>query len=64
MALVEANPKQYQLVSSFKLPSVRAESWPQPVIAGGRLWLRDQEVLMCYDLRRESSSSPSSRSGN
>jgi outer membrane protein assembly factor BamB len=54
MALIEANPKQYHLVSSFKLPSVRAESWPQPVIAGGRLWLRDQEALMCYDLRAAS----------
>ncbi len=59
LALVEANPKKYQLVSSFKLPSVRAQSWPQPVIAGGRLWLRDQEVLMCYDLRRDPASSGS-----
>jgi outer membrane protein assembly factor BamB len=51
LALIEATPKRYNLLSSFKLPSVRAESWPQPVIAGGRLFLRDQEVLMCYDLR-------------
>jgi outer membrane protein assembly factor BamB len=51
MALIEATPKKYNLISSFKLPSVRSESWPQPVIAGGRMFLRDQEVLMCYDLR-------------
>jgi outer membrane protein assembly factor BamB len=51
MALVEASPQGYQLNGSFRLPSVRAESWPQPVIANGRLYLRDQEVLMCYDVR-------------
>jgi outer membrane protein assembly factor BamB len=51
MALIEADPGKYVLKSSFKLASVRAESWPHPVIAGGRLYLRDQEVLMCYDVR-------------
>jgi outer membrane protein assembly factor BamB len=51
MALIEADPNKYTLKSSFKLASVRAESWPHPVIAGGRLYLRDQEVLMCYDVR-------------
>jgi outer membrane protein assembly factor BamB len=51
MALIQASPQRYQLNGSFRLPSVRAESWPQPVIANGRLYLRDQEVLMCYDIR-------------
>jgi outer membrane protein assembly factor BamB len=53
MALIQATPNGYQLNGSFRLPSVRAESWPQPVIANGRLYLRDQEVLMCYDVREE-----------
>jgi outer membrane protein assembly factor BamB len=52
MALIEATPERYNLKSSFKLASVRAESWPHPVIAGGRLYLRDQEVLMCYDVKQ------------
>ena len=51
MALIEATPRRYHLKSSFKLASVRAESWPHPVIADGRLLLRDQEVLMCYDVK-------------
>ena len=51
MALIEATPQKYNLKSSFKLPSVRAESWPHPVIAGGKLYLRDQEVLMCFDIK-------------
>jgi len=28
-------------------------SWPHPVIANGRLYLRDQDVLLCYDVRRK-----------
>ncbi|MCH5374896.1 MAG: PQQ-like beta-propeller repeat protein [Planctomycetes bacterium] len=50
MALIEATPQRYNLKSSFKLASVRAESWPHPVISGERLYVRDQEVLMCYDI--------------
>jgi hypothetical protein len=26
-------------------------SWPHPVVANGLLFLRDQDVLLCYDLR-------------
>jgi len=26
-------------------------SWPHPVIAGGKLYLRDQDVLLCYDVK-------------
>ncbi len=52
MALIEATPEAYRLKSSFKLPSQLAESWPHPVIAHGRLYLRDQQVLLCYDLRK------------
>ncbi|HJQ82282.1 MAG TPA: PQQ-binding-like beta-propeller repeat protein [Lacipirellulaceae bacterium] len=54
MALIEATPQEYRLKASFKLPSNLDNSWPHPVIANGRLYLRDQDVLMCYDLRRKS----------
>lgn len=50
MALVEARPDGYNLKGKFKLASVRGESWPHPVISDGKLYLRDQEVLMCYDI--------------
>jgi outer membrane protein assembly factor BamB len=53
MALIEATPETYRLKSSFELPSHLGESWPHPVIADGRLYLRDQDVLMCYDVRAE-----------
>ena len=51
MALIEAKPDSYSLKGSFRIASRRGKSWPHPVIAGGRLYLRDQEALLCYKLR-------------
>jgi outer membrane protein assembly factor BamB len=50
MALIEATPEAYRLKASFTLPSHLDNSWPHPVISDGRLYLRDQDVLLCYDL--------------
>jgi outer membrane protein assembly factor BamB len=52
MALVEANPQGYNLKRSFKLATRNGESWPHPVIQGGRMYIRDQDELLCYDLTR------------
>jgi hypothetical protein len=51
MALIEATPDEFRLRGKFRLASVRDSSWPHPVISDGKLYLRDQEVLMCYDVR-------------
>jgi outer membrane protein assembly factor BamB len=53
MALLEATPEAYRLKASFRLPSHLDNSWPHPVVANGHLYLRDQDVLMCYDLRSQ-----------
>jgi outer membrane protein assembly factor BamB len=58
MALVEATPDEYRLKGSFKLPVHNGESWSHPVIAGGHLYLRDQDELVVYDLRRERATRP------
>ena len=50
MALIEATPEKYSLKGTFKVASGDGPSWPHPVIAGGRLFLRDQGLLFCYDL--------------
>jgi outer membrane protein assembly factor BamB len=50
MALVEATPSGYRLKSEFRIPSNLGKSWPHPAIARKRLYLRDQDVLLCYDL--------------
>jgi outer membrane protein assembly factor BamB len=54
MALIEATPDEYRLKGSFKLASVKDRSWPHPVIVGGKLYLRDGDTLMCYDIRKQS----------
>ncbi len=53
MALIEATPDAYRLKGTFKIASRNAESWPHPVISGGKLFLRDQDELHCYDLRKK-----------
>ena len=51
VALVEANPNQYVEHGRFEQPSRSNEaSWPYPIIANGKLYLRDQDNLLCYDV--------------
>jgi outer membrane protein assembly factor BamB len=53
MLLAEANPKEYVERGRFQ-PPVRSgkAAWPHPVIANGKLYLRDQDVLLCYDVKQ------------
>jgi outer membrane protein assembly factor BamB len=54
VALVEANPSAYKEISRFQQPDRSSKkAWPHPVIAGGRLYLRDQGVLLCYDVKQQ-----------
>ena len=52
MALIEASPARYTLRSSFQIPNVAGPSWSHPVITGGRLYLREQDRLHAYNVRR------------
>lgn len=50
--LVEPSPKGYVERGRFKQPDrSRANAWPHPVVANGRLYLRDQDVLLSYDVK-------------
>ena len=52
MALVEATPDGYRPKGRFTQPDRSDKpAWPYPVVANGRLYLRDQGVLLCYDVR-------------
>jgi outer membrane protein assembly factor BamB len=54
VALVEATPTAYKEISRFDQTDRSGKNaWPHPVIAGGRLYLRDQNVLLCYDVKPE-----------
>ncbi|MES2463703.1 MAG: PQQ-binding-like beta-propeller repeat protein [Armatimonadota bacterium] len=57
VALVEASPKGYVEKGRFEQTDrSRAASWPYPVVANGRLYLRDQENLLCYDIKQAGTS--------
>ena len=52
VALVEASPSGYVEKGRFTPPDRSGKkSWPHPVVAGGTLYLRDQDVLLCYDVQ-------------
>ncbi|HUG94127.1 MAG TPA: PQQ-binding-like beta-propeller repeat protein, partial [Planctomycetaceae bacterium] len=51
VALVEATPDGYRENGRFDQPQRSgASAWPHPVVAAGRLFLRDQDLLLCYDV--------------
>ncbi len=57
VALIEAKPDAWKEVSRFKLSpqsDKRKRSgaiWTHPVVLDGRLYLRDQELVHCYDVK-------------
>ena len=57
VALVEASPKGWHETGRFKLtPQSKKRSseggiWPHPVVVDGQLYLRDQELLFCFDVK-------------
>ncbi len=50
IALMEANPEKFQVVSSFKVPLGTNEHWAHPVIANKKLFVRHGNALMVYDI--------------
>jgi outer membrane protein assembly factor BamB len=50
VALIEANPTEFKFKGAFTPSSVKGNAWAQPVVVAGKLYLRDQETLMCYDI--------------
>jgi len=52
MLLIEPSPKQYLERGRFDQPDRSQQpAWAHPVIANGKLYLRDQDVLLCYDVK-------------
>jgi outer membrane protein assembly factor BamB len=49
LALLEANPNDY--VELARARPFRDRCWTLPVLAGGRLFLRDQKKVLCLNLR-------------
>jgi outer membrane protein assembly factor BamB len=58
VALVEASPAGWKEDGRFTIPEksqIRkpggTKFWTHPVVANGRLYLRDQDLLFCYDVK-------------
>jgi outer membrane protein assembly factor BamB len=55
--LVEASAEGWKEGGRFKIPQQSklkkpsGRIWTPPVVAGGRLYLRDQDLLFCYDVK-------------
>lgn len=50
LASIKASPRSYQLNGHFMPDYQEGKSWAHPVVVDGRLYLREQDVLMCYDV--------------
>jgi outer membrane protein assembly factor BamB len=57
MALVEATPEAYREKGRFALPDQpergKSLAWPYPIIADGKLYVRDLGMLWCYDVKEK-----------
>jgi outer membrane protein assembly factor BamB len=57
VVLIEASPESWKEHGRFRLDpqsevrSSRGRIWTHPVISSGRLYLRDQDLVYCYDVR-------------
>jgi len=58
VALVEVSPEEYRELGRFSLPDPpehtrgRMEgAWAYPIVADGRLYIRDTDTIWCYDVR-------------
>jgi outer membrane protein assembly factor BamB len=58
IALVPASPEGWKESGRFKIPQQTklrkpaGRIWTPPVVAGGRLYLRDQDLLFCFDVKK------------
>jgi outer membrane protein assembly factor BamB len=50
ISLVEANPKAYKMVSTFRVPNGTGNCWAHPVVVGGKFYVREKDMIWCYDV--------------
>jgi outer membrane protein assembly factor BamB len=50
VGLIEATPTGYVEKGRFKIEDMGRPSWAHPVVCGGKLYIRNQAMLSCYDV--------------
>lgn len=54
VGMIEASPNGYKELGRFVQPGFgRPKTWPHPVVFGKKLYLRDQDQLLCYDIAKK-----------
>lgn len=53
VGLVEATPTGYKEKGRFHIQQDSLPTWTHPVVAGGRLYIRDQDTIYAYDVREK-----------
>jgi outer membrane protein assembly factor BamB len=53
VGLVEASPEAYREKGRFSITQGSLPTWSHPIIAGGHLYLRDQDTIYSYDVREK-----------
>jgi alcohol dehydrogenase (cytochrome c) len=52
VVLIEPKPDKYTELCRFEQPDrTKPPAWAHPVIANGKLYIRDQDILFCYDIK-------------
>lgn len=59
IALINVTTEGYDLQGMFQVPGAGGDSWSHPVVANGRLLLREKDRLFAYDIRERSPDSNS-----
>lgn len=53
VGLVEVTPEGYKEKGRFTIQQDSLPTWSHPVVAGGRLYLRDQDTIYSYDVKQK-----------
>ena len=51
MGLAEATSSGYREKGRFNIPDKGYSSWAHPVVSDGRLYVRNQDTLLVYDIK-------------
>jgi len=51
VGLAEATPTAYKEISRFRISRGSYPTWTPPVISDGKMYLREQDNLYCYDIK-------------
>jgi outer membrane protein assembly factor BamB len=52
LALVDADPENFDVINQFEVPLGTNQHWAHPVIENGQLYVRHGDALMVYNIRR------------